>query len=243
MSQDSSSKNNLPSHPAEPPAKQPLNPLSIWIPVILIALGLVVFWNYLNKLKHEQLTPRLPILSRLEKNFTFTDQNAQQVELQQAKGKIIVACWVFTRCPRGCPGVVAEMRKLYLELGGEANADIQFISASVDPDDKPEDLNKFMENFKIQGKNWWFVTGPKDDLRHYMTKYFGFQQVQDVPEAERLTPDDKFLHDMKVALVDHRGHVRGLYDISSPDPEFAKFFQDKIRTDIKTLLEEKKNDG
>ncbi|WP_166442847.1 SCO family protein [Phragmitibacter flavus] len=202
-------------------------------------LGLVVFWNYMMKLQADKLTPRLPMLSRLEKNFTFTESNGQQVELKELQGKVILACWVFTRCPRGCPGVVAEMKKLQDEFGD--SADIHFLTASVDPDDKPEDLRKFTENFKLSTKNWWFVTGPKDDLRVYMTKYFGFQDVQDVPEADRLTPDDKFLHDMKVALVDHNGHVRGLYDISSPDPEFAGFFREKIRIDIKTLLEDQKS--
>ena len=60
-----------------------------------------------------------------------------------------------------------------------------------------------------------------------------------MPEAERLSPDDKFLHDAKVILVDHAGNVRGVYDIGSVDPEFAKFFQEKIRKDIKTLLAER----
>jgi protein SCO1/2 len=223
----------------EKPQKQPLHPLSIWIPIILIMLGLVVFWNYMVKLQTDSLKPQLPKLTRLEKNFTFTERSGQEVELKELKGKVILACWVFTRCPRGCPGVVAEMMKLQKEFGD--NPDIHFLTASVDPDDKAEDLRKFTENFGIQAKNWWFVTGPKDGLRVLMTKYFGFQDVQDVPEADRLTPDDKFLHDMKVALVDHQGHVRGLYDIASADPEFAGFFREKIRTDIKTLLEDQKN--
>src|SRR5688500_8225094 len=84
---------------SQPPAKRPLHPLSIWIPVILISLGLVVFWNYMVKLQADQMKPRLPILSRLEKNFTFTERSGQEVELKELQGKIILACWVFTKCP------------------------------------------------------------------------------------------------------------------------------------------------
>lgn len=218
-----------------------LHPMSIWIPIVFIALGLVVFWNYLVKLQTEQFKPRLPYLSRLEKNFVFTERNGQEVELKELQGKVILACWVFTRCPRGCPGVVSEMIKLQKEFGDKP--EIHFLTVSVDPDDTPDQLRKFTENFKIDAKNWWFVTGPKDDMRVYMTKYFGFQDVQDVPEAERLTPDDKFIHDMKVALVDHKGRVRGLYDVSSPDPQFASFFKEKIREDIETLLENQKKNS
>lgn len=223
---------------SSPTNKAKLHPLSIWIPLVVIALGLMVFWNYMVKLKMEQSQPRLPYLSRLEKNFIFTERSGQEVELKELKGKVILASWVFTKCPRGCPGVVAEMMKVQKELGDVP--EVHLLTASVDPDDTPEQLKKFTDNFGITAKNWWFVTAPKDELRLYMTKYFGFQEVQDVPEADRLTPDDKFIHDMKVALVDHEGRVRGLYDISSPDPQFASFFREKLREDIKTLLKDQK---
>jgi cytochrome oxidase Cu insertion factor (SCO1/SenC/PrrC family) len=220
------------SAPTTPPRR--INPLTLWIPVILVVGGLVVFWNYLVKLQAEKAKPRLPIHSRLEKNMIFTERSGKQVELKDLKGKVIVACWVFTRCPRGCTGVAGEMRKLYLEF--KDNPNIHFLSVSVDPDDTPEDMKRFADGLKLEGDKWWFVNGPKKDVRVYMTRYFGFNDVQDVPEAERMSPDDKFLHDMRVALVDSGGHVRGLYGIANPDPEFAKIFQEKIRKDIRTLL-------
>ncbi|CAN5665408.1 SCO family protein [soil metagenome] len=214
-----------------------IHPLTIWGPIIVIVCGLVIFWNYMLKLKHESDTPRLPILSRLEKNLVLTESSGKQVELKDVKGKVIVACWVFTRCPRGCAGVVGELLSLYQEIGSEEG--IQFISFSVDPDDTPEQLHKFAENLHIKGDNWWFVNGVRDEVRTYMTRYFGFMDVQDVPEKDRLSPDDKFLHDMKVGLADHDGHVRGFYDIASYDPEFKAFWKEKIRKDIKTLLKER----
>jgi len=72
-----------------------------------------------------------------------------------------------------------------------------------------------------------------------MTHYFRFNDVQDVPVADRMSPDDKFVHDMRVALVDSAGNVRGMYDIGAPDTERAKYFQEQIRKDIKTLLAER----
>lgn len=217
--------------------KRPIHPLTIWVPIIVIVCGLVIFWNYMLKLKQDSDTPRLPILSRLEKNLILTERSGKQVELKDVKGKVIVACWVFTRCPRGCAGVVGELLDLYKEVGNEEG--IQFISFSVDPDDSPEQLRKFAENLNIKGDNWWFVNGVKDEVRTYMTRYFGFLDVQDVAEKDRLSPDDKFLHDMKVGLADHNGHVRGFYDIASYDPEFKAFWKEKIRKDIRTLLKER----
>lgn len=178
---------------------------------------------------------RLPYLTRIEKSITLTERSGKPVEMKDLKGKVIVACWVFTRCPRGCTGVAGEMRKIYEELQG--NPKVHFLSVSVDPDDKPEDLKRFADALNIKGDNWWFVNGPKDAVRVYMTRYFGFIDVRDLPESERMSPDDKYEHDMRVALVDTAGHVRGLYGIANPDPEYAKMFREKIRTDLKTLLE------
>ncbi len=232
------------SESAEP---RRIHPLTIWIPIIVIVLGVVVFEAWLLDQKRKDIQERslvaggqnrLPILSRLEKNLVLTERSGKEVELKDLKGKVIVACWVFTRCPRGCAGVVGQLLNLHKEMGSAS--DVHFISFSVDPDDTPEQLKKFADGLDIKGDNWWFVNGPRDAVRVYMTRYFGFQDVQDVQEKDRLSPDDKFLHDMKVALVDRKGHVRGFYDVGSPDPEFAKFFQEKIREDIKTLLEEEK---
>ena len=223
-----------------PPPKSPINPLTLWIPVILVVGGLVVFWNYLVKLQAERAAPRLPIHSRLEKNISFTERSGKQVELKDLKGKIIIASWVFTRCPRGCTGVAGEMRKLYMEF--KDNPNVRFLSVSVDPDDKPEDMKRFADGLKLYDDDrWWFVNGPKDEVRVYMTRYFRFNDVQDVPVADRMSPDDKFVHDMRVALVDQGGHVRGLYGISNPDPEFAKLDQERIRRHIRTLLSGKDN--
>ena len=230
----------------EQPEKRRIHPLTIWVPIIIAVLGLVVFEAYLLRLKEEKMRDRsvaqggenrLPILSRLEKNISLTERSGRTVELKDVKGKILVACYVYTHCPRSCPGVVGELRNLYKDVGNDPN--VHFLSFSVDPSDTPEVLSDFTKRFDIKADNWWFLNGPKDDLRIYMTKYFGFYAVQDVPEKDQLSPDDKFLHDAKVVLVDHKGQVRGKYDIGSADPEYAKFDQQKIRADIKTLLAER----
>ena len=59
-------------------------------------------------------------------------------------------------------------------------------------------------------------------------------------QAERFNPDDKFIHDMKVAIVDHKGNIRGHYDIANVDPEYEKFWSERIRKDLKFILAEQK---
>ncbi|RBP47508.1 cytochrome oxidase Cu insertion factor (SCO1/SenC/PrrC family) [Roseimicrobium gellanilyticum] len=220
-----------------PPAEtRRIHPLTIWIPIIAIVGGIVVAYSYLVKLSMEKRQDRLPVLSRLEKDLTLVERSGKTVELSQLKGKVIVACWVYTHCPRGCAGVVSAMLDVHKDY--ENNPDVHFLSVSVDPDDGAEQLKTFADGLKIGGDNWWFVNGPKDVLRSYMTRYFGFMAVQDIPEKDRLSPADKYMHDMKVALVDKQGRVRGHYDISNPDPQQNEFINAKFREDMKRVLAE-----
>ena len=222
--------------PVAPPKS--VNPWTIWIPIIIIMLGAVVFYNYLVQQSMKKEKDRPPMLGRLENDLELTERSGKTVHLHDLKGKIIVAGYVYTRCPRGCALVVSKMKKLHEEFGDESG--LQFLSFTVDPDDTPQIMSEFATRFGITKDNWWFVNGPKDIVRNYLTFQFKFAGVKEIPEAERLNPDDKFIHDMKVALVDHKGNIRGHYDIANMDPEFEGFWQEKIRKDLRHLIAEQK---
>jgi protein SCO1/2 len=222
--------------PNSAPSPKRVSPLAIWIPIIMIMLGGVVFYNYLvtQSLKQPKEKDRPPYLGRLEKDLILTERSGETVQLSQLKGKFIVAGYVYTRCPRGCAVVVSKMKKLYEEFGQDPR--VQFLSFTVDPDDTPEILSDFATRFGIKGDNWWFVNGPKAEVRNYLTFQFKFAGVKEIPEAERMSPDDKYMHDMKVAIVDDKGHLRGHYDIANMDPEYETFWAAKVRKDLKYIL-------
>lgn len=220
-----------------PPSK-PINPWTIWIPIIIVMLGVVVFYNYLVEQSLKRDKDRPPYLGRLENDLELTERGGKTVHLSELKGKVILAGYVYTRCPRGCALVVSKMKKIYDEFGSDPG--VQFLSFTVDPDDTPQILTDFATSRGITKDNWWFVNGPKDAVRSYLTFQFKFAGVKEIPEAERLNPADKFIHDMKVAIVDHKGNIRGHYDIANMDPEYESFWNEKIRKDLKLLLSEQK---
>jgi protein SCO1/2 len=224
----------------ESPAKAKLSPWTIWVPIIIAVLGLVVFYNYLiYRTRIDNDVNRPPILGRLEKDLELTERSGKTVHLEDLKGKVLIISWVFTRCPRGCAAVIAKLMKLQAEFANEPG--LQFVSFTLDADDTPEMMKKFASGLGIKDDaNWWFVNGEKAAVRKFMTSQAQFRPVQDMPEAERLSPDDKYIHDLRVAVIDHRGHVRGLADILNTDPEFAKFWDEKLRKDLRYLLNEQK---
>lgn len=225
----------------ESASEKRINPWTVWIPIILIALGVVIFYNYLwaMKLKNDREKDKPPILGRVENDVPFIERSGKKVSLHDVKGKILLISWVYTRCSRGCAGVVGKLLKLRNEYADNKN--IQFISVTLDADDTPEMLEKFASGLSIKDEdNWWFVNGDKDQLRLFMTRTLQLAPVKDIPESLRLGPDDKYEHDLRVVMIDGEAHLRSICDIMSSDPAFAEFWDKKIRKDLDYLIEEQR---
>ncbi len=225
-----------------PAAKPSLAPWAIWTLIIVAVLGVVVYYNYLVAMQQKQRgeeKARPAFLGRVERDIVLTERSGKQVHLEQLRGKIMLVSWVYTRCPRGCAGVIAKLKKLQEEYRN--HPDIHIVSFTLDPEDTPEMMRKFASGIGVQESDpWWFVNGPRDEVRRYMTDYFKFRPVQDLPEAERLSPDDKYIHDLRVALIDSKGHLRGaLYDLMNADPQYQEFWDAQIRKDLDYILKEK----
>lgn len=242
------------SDPNNIPIKSPrrINPLTIWGIVIIMLLGMVVGYNYImfkvraeHRLKISNDSPP-PKIGRLEEDLEAVERSGKTVKLSELKGKIIVMGYVFTRCPRGCAGVVAQMKLLQKTFGDDPR--FHLVSVSLDGDyDTPETLQAFADAQQVTGDNWWFITGPKEDLRGYMSnpRQIGFWPVQYVPEKDRLNDSDLYIHDMRLAIVDHLGQVRGRHEVLHPqlsDVIFEKLLEDlrKVFKEADELAEKRK---
>jgi len=230
------------SKQAPPSPEKQINPWSVYGLAIIIALGFVVGWNYLVFQSKRELNAmserRLPMLSRLDSDIKVTSSQGETFFLgDKAKGKVLVTSYLYTRCPSGCAGIAADMKALQDEFGDDAN--FQLLSVSLDPEnDDPAALKQFKEQYGFTGENWLFLTGEKNDLSKYMERKFLFVPPQSKPEEERLFEGDLYVHDMRVALADHKGNVRGFYAVV--DPMARDIHIKNLRTDIKRLLKEAK---
>ena len=67
---------------------------------VVMALGLVVAWNYVNMLNRQsQNTDYLPVIMRLDRPLEGTNQEGQSVSFAQLGGKVWVLAYVYTHCP------------------------------------------------------------------------------------------------------------------------------------------------
>ncbi len=185
---------------------------------ILTALVVGIRLWYMNQPQQSQL----PVVSRVPE-FSFTNEKHQSFSVNDMKGKISIADFIFTSCAGTCPMMSTKMTELQQELANDPK--IQFVSFSVDPEtDTPEVLASYGKGYgAIEGK-WIFLTGEKKKI--YELTRSGFHLGLDTEGTEAI------IHSQKFVLVDGNADIRGYYD--SEDEEAMK----KLISDARLLQNE-----
>jgi protein SCO1/2 len=196
-----------------------------WVVAFLVAAGLIGL-AYVN-LKSTR-PPSLP--SNLEKisqvpAFQLIDQTGKSITLEDLKGKIWAANFIFTRCKGPCPITVLRMQDLNTKLK-KVRGNVELVTFTVDPEyDTPEILKAFSEPLGADPASWKFLTGTPDAIQKIVVT--GLLQ----PLAKE--PDGTPAHSSRIVLVDGKGWQRGYHD--GLDPEAVQ----KLMVDIGELLREK----
>jgi cytochrome oxidase Cu insertion factor (SCO1/SenC/PrrC family) len=152
--------------------------------------------------------------------FALTNQDGERVTLDNLKGKVWLADFVYTTCPGPCPIISAHMARLQRTLPDGA----RLVSFSTDPDnDTPTVLKAYSRKFG-GGDRWTFLTGPKDQI--YDLIEHGFMLPIAAPTGAQI------IHSTRIILVDKTGAVRGFYDGTTFDPDV------RILADVRKLLQE-----
>jgi protein SCO1/2 len=160
------------------------------------------------------------------KNISFTNQMGKVVSLDDARGKVLVINFFFTRCPSICPGLTKNMKRLQDSF--IKNPDIvQFISISVDPEhDSTQQLRKYADHFGINHDTWWMVNGDKKQVYD-----FAFNEIK--ASIADVNVDTAFIHTENFFLLDSNRIVRGWYN------GFDTVKLAQLARDIPTLMLEK----
>ncbi|MDN4608675.1 SCO family protein [Sporosarcina highlanderae] len=93
--------------------------------------------------------------------FSSTNQHNEQVSLDDLKGTVWIAQFVFTNCDNVCLPMMANMADLQKQLQDEGIEDYKIVSFSVDPEyDTPEVLQEYLDAFDpVDQSKWEMLTG------------------------------------------------------------------------------------
>jgi protein SCO1/2 len=157
--------------------------------------------------------------------FELVERDGTTVTLEQLRGKVWVADFVFTHCAGPCPLLSSKMSRLQ-DAVGELD-DVRLVSFSVDPErDTPDVLSEYARRYQADPVRWLFLTGPKEPLYRLVGEGFLLAVDDGGPEAGLIT------HSTRMVLVDRQGRIRGYYDGAEPGTV------DEIVPDIRMLLSE-----
>lgn len=160
--------------------------------------------------------------------FTFTNQHNEEVSLDDLKGEVWLAQFVFTNCTTVCGPMMVNMANLQDELIKEKVEDYKIVSFTVDPAvDSPEVLQGYLDVFAPSDESKWeMLTGYKQDEIAEIAKKSFATIVADDPNSDQVT------HGVNFALVNQEGLVVKLYNGNDDVP------YDEIVEDMKALIKQ-----
>lgn len=167
-------------------------------------------------------------------DFRLVNQLGDTVSWKDMEGKIVVADFIFTRCPVVCPKMTKNIKRLQESVknnnrAGSREADfIQFLSFTVDPlHDSVPVLKQYADRYQINPQNWWLLTGNKKEI--YDLALQGMKLGIDDTEV-----DSAFIHPQKFVLIDKNRVIRARKD----EWGNPKLYNGLDSNDLKNLAED-----
>ncbi len=162
-------------------------------------------------------------------DFSLIDHFGEEVDSNLVSGRIRVVEFFFTTCPSICRVMNQQLLRVQKSFSGNTN--LMILSHTVMPEvDDVETLARYAIDHDIDSTNWRLLTGDKTEIyRLARRSYF----VAPNPDNDYPSLDGHdFIHTENIALIDHKGRIRGYYD--GTDTEEI----DQLILDIQLLLED-----
>ena len=162
--------------------------------------------------------------------FRFLNEDSIFVGNKNFKNKIWIAEFFFTSCPTICPVMNLQLKKLNKETKA-LNKHIQFLSFTIDPEnDTPSILKDYKKRYGINSENWAFLTGNEAETHTLgINNFLTFAGKDDEAAGG-------YAHSGSFTLVDKKGIVRGVYEVTNFDLSVNKNEYKRLKQDIFDLL-------
>jgi protein SCO1 len=132
--------------------------------------------------------------------FTLTNQHGETISLESLRGKVVVAGFIYTRCPLPdyCPRVMTNLSALRDRFADRLGRDLVLLTVTFDPKyDTPEMLKEYGERYGANVPGWHLLTGSAEEIERVCAA-FG---VESYPDEGMIT------HTLQAAVVDREGRL------------------------------------
>lgn len=98
----------------------------------------------------------------------WMNQNGQNIEMKDMKGKVLVMVMIYTSCKAACPRLVADMRNIEQRLPENIKDKVKMVLVSIDPEtDTPKRLKAFAIENKMNSNQWVFLRSTEENTREF----------------------------------------------------------------------------
>lgn len=184
-----------------------------------VYIGIAIFLIITFFVKDSQPSQQLPKIGSIPQ-FEFIDSNGNTVTLNNLKGKVWVADFIFTTCTMACPMMTGNMNLVHKKF--KKNDDVRLVSISVYPEyDTPDVLKEYASQYDADTEKWLFLTGDESSVKNIIKDGFKIGDFEEI-----------IFHSEKFALVDKNGTIRAYYNgMKSEDMK-------QLKKDISALLKQ-----
>ena len=184
-----------------------------------IYIGIAIFLIITFFVKDSKPSQQLPKIGSIPQ-FEFIDSDGNTVTLDNLKGKVWVADFIFTTCTMACPMMTGNMNLVHKKF--KKNDDVRLVSISVYPEyDTPDVLKEYASQYDADTEKWLFLTGDESSVKNIIKDGFKIGDFEEI-----------IFHSEKFALVDKNGTIRAYYNgMKSEDMK-------QLKKDINALLKQ-----
>jgi len=183
----------------------------------------------------------LPVINTLH-DFTLTERSGQAVSLDDLKGGVWIADFIFTNCAGPCPVMTNRMLDLQNTLQRDRIEGVKLVTITVDPaQDTPAVLRDYAATKGASPKRWLFLTGDKKKIYDLVLDGFKLGVADDGDREHQI------IHSTRFALVDREGRLRAainvmtdeeMYDPQAASPRLSDSARRELLRGIRALLRE-----
>jgi protein SCO1/2 len=139
-------------------------------------------------------------------DFSFINQDGEDVSKSDLDGEFWVANFIFTNCVTVCPPMTSNMADLQEQLIEAGLEEVNLVSFTVDPDrDTPEVLKEYGESRGASFHNWHFLTGYEfEEIQEFSVDNFK-SAVEEEPDS------DQIMHTIRFFLISPEGNAIEMY--------------------------------
>jgi protein SCO1 len=138
--------------------------------ILLVLFIFMAFFTFESCNKKETVTKEKAIsdLSIYNLPSKWTNQNGQNIEMKDLRGKVLVMVMIYTSCKAACPRLVADMRNIESRLPDNIKENVKLVLVSIDPEvDTPKRLKAFSIENKMEGEQWLFLRSTEENTREF----------------------------------------------------------------------------